>query len=213
VVRGVVTTADGRPIVGADVHVEGTVRGAVSDSAGRFVIGDVAPGDVRLRARVIGYAPSVTLVAVAPGDTSRASLSLAPSTLSLQEVTVTGSAARSERRVRRTGAARSATPVVGCWAVHGGTDASRATRGALPARLDLREDGRALARGAAVDAGPTRAPGRWTLDDDGVLRVRWDERFTFELRAGDDGAWAGTAQRAGAPGVRVTLDADAGCTP
>jgi hypothetical protein len=115
--------------------------------------------------------------------------------------------------VRRTGAARSATPVVGCWAVNGGTDAGGATRGALPARLRLRDDGRALAGGAPVDAGPTRAPGRWTLGDDGALRVRWDERFTFELRAGDDGAWTGTAHRAGAPAVRVTLDADAGCTP
>ena len=52
---GVVADADGNPLVGANVVVEGSNLGAATDELGRYYILDVPVGTYDLRAEYIGY--------------------------------------------------------------------------------------------------------------------------------------------------------------
>ena len=56
---GVVSDADGNPLVGANVVVEGSNLGAATDQLGRYYILDVPVGDYNLRAEYIGYTLSL----------------------------------------------------------------------------------------------------------------------------------------------------------
>ena len=52
---GVVTSADGTPLVGANVFVEGSNLGAATDELGRYFILNVPVGNYSVRAEYIGY--------------------------------------------------------------------------------------------------------------------------------------------------------------
>jgi hypothetical protein len=58
-ISGTVKSADGEPVVGANVVIEGTTLGAAADAAGKYFILDVPPGTYRVRASGVGYTPKV----------------------------------------------------------------------------------------------------------------------------------------------------------
>lgn len=57
-VRGDVISAEGEPLIGATVSVEGTATAAVTDANGNFLLRGVAPG-AKLRIAYVGYRPEL----------------------------------------------------------------------------------------------------------------------------------------------------------
>ncbi|MGH7553898.1 MAG: carboxypeptidase regulatory-like domain-containing protein, partial [Longimicrobiales bacterium] len=90
-VRGTVRNAEGQPIPGAQVYLEGTQIGAVTNSDGRFAIERVPVGSYTVLAEVLGFTTgrqaNVTVVA---GQRVVANFDLRTQALSLSEVVVTG---------------------------------------------------------------------------------------------------------------------------
>jgi outer membrane receptor protein involved in Fe transport len=87
---GVVTDADGSPLVGANVVVEGSNLGAATDELGRYYILDVPVGNYDLRAEYIGYTTVVeTGVRTSVGFTTTVDFALDVAAVAGQEVTVT----------------------------------------------------------------------------------------------------------------------------
>ncbi len=64
-ISGTVRDAAGRPLVGANVRVEGTVRGAATGAEGRYRIAGLAPGTYRIVASLVGYGSQLQVVEVA----------------------------------------------------------------------------------------------------------------------------------------------------
>ncbi len=58
-ISGVVKSAEGEPVVGANVVLEGTTMGTAADAAGRYFILNVPPGTYRVRASGVGFTPKV----------------------------------------------------------------------------------------------------------------------------------------------------------
>ena len=87
---GVVSDADGNPLVGANVVVEGSNLGAATDQLGRFYILDVPVGDYNLRAEYIGYTTVVEAgVKTSVGFTTTVNFALEVASVAGQEITVT----------------------------------------------------------------------------------------------------------------------------
>jgi outer membrane receptor protein involved in Fe transport len=87
---GVVTDADGNPLVGANVVVEGSNLGAATDELGRYYILDVPVGNYDLRAEYIGYTTVVEAgVRTSVGFTTTVDFALGVAAVAGQEVTVT----------------------------------------------------------------------------------------------------------------------------
>lgn len=59
IVSGIVRSADGTPLSGANVIIAGTKLTTVTDAAGHYVITNVPPGDYEVRAEMVGYANEV----------------------------------------------------------------------------------------------------------------------------------------------------------
>lgn len=96
-VEGLVTTADGRAVVGAHVVLVGmTEPSATSDVDGRFVLANLPSGRYRLRAELEGFGRRERAVDVQAGATTRLRMTLP--FLPFSEV-VTVTATRSERKV------------------------------------------------------------------------------------------------------------------
>jgi len=83
-VTGVVTDADGNPVIGANVIEKGTTNGTVTDADGHYSL-DVAPGS-SLQIRYIGYKNQE----VAVGNKNTVSISMKEDTEMLDEVVVVG---------------------------------------------------------------------------------------------------------------------------
>ena len=58
-IAGTVTTADGEPLPGVNVILDGTTQGTSTDADGFYTIINVRPGTYDVRATFIGYVPSV----------------------------------------------------------------------------------------------------------------------------------------------------------
>ena len=87
---GVVADADGNPLVGANVVVEGSNLGAATDQLGRYYILDVPVGDYNLRAEYIGYTTVIEAgVSTSVGFTTTVDFALDVASVAGQEVTVT----------------------------------------------------------------------------------------------------------------------------
>ncbi len=71
-IRGTVTDAQsGKPLVGADVVIDGTTMGAATDAKGIYIILDVPPGKYTLRISYIGYKTlKIEGILVRPGLTT-----------------------------------------------------------------------------------------------------------------------------------------------
>jgi hypothetical protein len=99
VVRGRVTDEAGRPLESAQVSVDGTRFGALSGPDGHFTIQiDSLPRSALARAwdvtaQSIGYEPVRHAVALGGGGAEAVDFKLAPQSLALGEIVVTGAAA------------------------------------------------------------------------------------------------------------------------
>lgn len=90
-VAGRVTdAANGSPLAGATVSVEGTRLSRATDTDGRYRIAGLAAGAYTVRARYIGYTPGSAAVEVRAGEEARADFSLTKSAQELNQVVVTG---------------------------------------------------------------------------------------------------------------------------
>lgn len=87
---GVVADADGNPLVGANVVVEGSNLGAATDELGRYYILDVPVGNYDLRAEYIGYTTVIESgVRTSVGFTTTVDFNLDVAAVAGQAVTVT----------------------------------------------------------------------------------------------------------------------------
>jgi hypothetical protein len=88
VVRGVVTSTDGRPLPNAIVRVMGSGTPVRSAADGSFVIGDAAAGTYSVEARVIGYSPHRVPVTLRQAEPAQVALRLAVANVQLDTVRV-----------------------------------------------------------------------------------------------------------------------------
>ncbi len=88
------------PISSAQVVVVGTQIGSLTASDGTYRIPNVQPGSRELRVITIGYRSETLTVDVVAGQTSRLDFSLAVSAVALDEIIVTGTAGRQDRRAQ-----------------------------------------------------------------------------------------------------------------
>ena len=105
-ISGTVSDADGNPLAGANVSVQGTSMGAATITSGAYSISGVPAGSYTVTASFIGYEPSSQSVDVGAGS-AQADFSLATSALAGADVFVTGT-----RAAGRT-AMKSPTPIDG----------------------------------------------------------------------------------------------------
>lgn len=81
------------PLGGVTILVAGSTKGAISKSDGRFTIRDIPAGIVRLRATLVGYdTVTVSDVAVSSGKPATVTVEMTESSVSVEEVLVTGDA-------------------------------------------------------------------------------------------------------------------------
>jgi TonB-dependent starch-binding outer membrane protein SusC len=99
-IEGTVVDATQQPIAGAQVSIVGTQRGTITDAEGAFRIANVQPGDRQVRASRIGYGTQTQTVQVVAGQTATVSLSLTETAIALDQVIVTGTAGRQDRRAQ-----------------------------------------------------------------------------------------------------------------
>lgn len=97
-VRGKITEArTQRPLASVQVYVPGTGRGTLTNSNGDYQI-VVGVGAQRVRAELTGYTAAERSVSVGAGQTLALDFQLAPATIALDEVVVTGTAGATQRR-------------------------------------------------------------------------------------------------------------------
>ncbi len=100
-VEGTVTDARTGQVIGsAQVSIVGTQRGTLSGSQGQYRIPNVTPGEVEVRATFIGYRTNTQTVTVGTGETVTVNFELAQSAVALDEILVTGTAGRQDRRAQ-----------------------------------------------------------------------------------------------------------------
>jgi TonB-dependent starch-binding outer membrane protein SusC len=96
----VVDGRTGAPIASAQVSVVGTQIGTLTDREGNFRIANVPAGAQQVRATFIGYRTSTLDVQVIVGQTATVNFQLSESAVALDELIVTGTAGRQERRAQ-----------------------------------------------------------------------------------------------------------------
>jgi len=88
-IAGRVTDPSGSEIAGANILLEGTYLGTASDLDGRYFIIAIPPGRYTLLASTIGYrGERIEEIVVASGQTTTVNLTLEPSAVELEPVTV-----------------------------------------------------------------------------------------------------------------------------
>jgi TonB-linked SusC/RagA family outer membrane protein len=90
IINGTVTDANGDPIIGANVYIEGTTQGTVSDIDGNFSLPDITAGSVQLSVSFIGYLTETQTVTVGDGVSVEANFILIEDLQQLSEVVVIG---------------------------------------------------------------------------------------------------------------------------
>lgn len=96
----VVDARSGQPVASAQVSVVGTQLGTLTDREGNFRIPNVTAGEQQIRATFIGYRTSTQTVSVVAGQSASVNFRLEQSAIALDEVLVTGTAGRQERRAQ-----------------------------------------------------------------------------------------------------------------
>ena len=90
----VLDAANGLPLIGANVSLEGTSQGAATDTEGRFTILQVEAGEQTLMASYIGYQVLKQDVIVRGGETLSMDLELEPEVIQMETYVVTASRRR-----------------------------------------------------------------------------------------------------------------------
>ena len=100
-VEGTITdAASGAPIADAEVRVEGTRLQGVTNARGYYRIGSIPAGTITLHVRRIGYKTLSTAVTLADGQSFTGDYAITASVVLLEEVVVTGTAGKQERRAQ-----------------------------------------------------------------------------------------------------------------
>jgi TonB-dependent starch-binding outer membrane protein SusC len=100
-VQGTVTDArSGAPLGSAQISIVGTQRGTLAGADGSYRIPNVTAGELQVRATFLGFATSTQTVTLQAGQTVTANFQLSPTALALDELIVTGTAGRQERRAQ-----------------------------------------------------------------------------------------------------------------
>jgi TonB-linked SusC/RagA family outer membrane protein len=89
-IAGTVKDAEGQPIIGAAVVVQGTTLGSASDVNGLFRIEGAKSGRITLAASYLGYQTFTTVLVVESGKTTRIDMVLMEDVKMLQEAVVIG---------------------------------------------------------------------------------------------------------------------------
>lgn len=97
-IQGTVTDAQGSPVAGARVNVDGTAIGAATGSDGRFVLRNVPAGTRTVRAAMLGYASAQRTATVAAGGTATVSFTLSEQGVLMDELVVTALGITREER-------------------------------------------------------------------------------------------------------------------
>lgn len=90
IIKGAVTTNDGKVAAGVSVLLQKNGKAAVTDEAGQFTLKNIKPGTYRLTASFVGYDDTTQQVIVTAGQTSNITLQLTVSGQQLQEITIKG---------------------------------------------------------------------------------------------------------------------------
>ena len=90
-IRGKVTSADGQPLAGANVIVDGTTKGAATDGDGSYTILNVEAGTYSVTATYIGYQSSTeSNVSIKVDLTTPLNFAMATSAVEGEVVTIVG---------------------------------------------------------------------------------------------------------------------------
>ncbi|HSG46587.1 MAG TPA: carboxypeptidase-like regulatory domain-containing protein, partial [Longimicrobiales bacterium] len=100
VVGRVVDARSMAPVAAAQVVVVGTQIGGLTDAEGNYRILNVQPGTRQIRVISIGYSAATQEVTVLAGQTARVDFGLSISAVALDEIIVTGTAGRQDRRAQ-----------------------------------------------------------------------------------------------------------------
>ena len=98
-VRGQVTDASTqRPLAGAQISLVGTQRGGLANSSGQYLILNVPVGTYTVQAEIIGFGHQMMDVTVTAGQVAVANFTLTQQAIDLEELVVTGTAGRTQKR-------------------------------------------------------------------------------------------------------------------
>ncbi len=89
-IKGTVTDANGGPIIGATVVIEGTSKGTVSDVSGNYSIQNLSEGPVSVVVNFVGFLQEIQTVTVAANAESEVNFVLVEDLQQLSEVVVIG---------------------------------------------------------------------------------------------------------------------------
>ncbi|MCF6402537.1 TonB-dependent receptor [Chitinophaga filiformis] len=88
IIRGTVTTTDGKPADQVTVRLKNTKKTTVTDENGVFVLSNVKPGTYTLQVTLVGYGSKEETVTVSSDKTVQVAISLSLSDIQLKEVEV-----------------------------------------------------------------------------------------------------------------------------
>ncbi len=94
-ISGKVTdSANGNPLIGANVIIDETSQGAASDAKGRYAIKELNPGSYTIRVSYIGYRDYMENIEVINGEKKSLDLALQPEAIEMETYVVTASRRR-----------------------------------------------------------------------------------------------------------------------
>lgn len=99
VIRGNVTTSDGKPAVNVTVRIERSKKGAISNENGEYIIENVRPGTWLLKVSAVAAATQEKEISIAAGQTLQADFILNENSAQLQEVIISTRSSSKEDKV------------------------------------------------------------------------------------------------------------------
>jgi hypothetical protein len=157
IVRGRVTDANRTALENVQVQVAGTSIGVTTSRTGEYELRGVPPGAHRVTARRIGFKAEAIGLTVAAGQAASADFTLVPSTVSVENVVVTGAAEAQSGRRAPAASGQAGQPV------ESGTAYGCYDLGITPATSQARSDFRQIPRRIVLDSVvvPERTDGVW----------------------------------------------------
>ncbi|WP_236059504.1 TonB-dependent receptor [Chitinophaga rhizophila] len=88
VIKGIVTTTDGKPAAMVTVMLKDTKKSAVTDESGAFLLNNIKPGNYTLLVRLVGHGVKEEMVVVTADNTTQLNITLQLSDIQLKEVEI-----------------------------------------------------------------------------------------------------------------------------